>query len=142
MILPRKIHRTVTYIPRAWHRRGFGVQSPYDYELVRDVLFERLSYYAYEDQNLRTRRQRLLYRLKLRFGDKLTCAADDADDIYERVASSYIDGDVLFVERISGDNVKLWRKILKDQRARVTYDLGSDGLVLFDSRRCKQNYLL
>lgn len=34
---------------RFFHRYGFGIQSPWAYSLVRNVLFESLCYYAYDD---------------------------------------------------------------------------------------------
>ena len=34
---------------RFLHRYGFGIQSPWAYSLVRNVLFESLRYYAYDD---------------------------------------------------------------------------------------------
>ena len=36
-------------IRRFLHRYGFGIQSPWAYSLVRDVLFESLRYYAFDD---------------------------------------------------------------------------------------------
>ena len=35
-------------ISRWWHRKGFGVQSPWAYTWMRDVLFEPLRYYAFD----------------------------------------------------------------------------------------------
>lgn len=36
-------------IQRFFHRYGFGIQSPWAYSLVRNVLFEPLRYYAYDE---------------------------------------------------------------------------------------------
>lgn len=36
-------------IRRFFHRYGFGIQSPWAYSLVRNVLFESLGYYAFYD---------------------------------------------------------------------------------------------
>lgn len=46
------ITQILTYPLRAWHRHGFDVQSPWAYEMVCDVLFEHLCYYAYDQLNL------------------------------------------------------------------------------------------
>ena len=67
MNLRRTIHLILTALPRAIHRRGFGVQSPWAYELIRDVLFEPLHYYAYDEQQLSTPMQRQLFRIKNHF---------------------------------------------------------------------------
>ncbi len=142
MHLLRNIQRLLTFVPRAWHRHGFGVHSPHDYELVKDVLFEKMAYYAYDEQSLTRNKDRQMYRLKLHFGDNLIYAENDADGIYEQLASSVADGKVLVIENLSGKNYPLWKKILGDNRARVTFDMGNRGLVLFDKKRIKQNYLL
>ena len=42
-------------IRRWWHRQGFGVQSPWAYDMIRNVLFEHLRYYALDE--LRKRRR-------------------------------------------------------------------------------------
>jgi len=142
MHIKRHIQRAITFVPRRWHRHGFGVQSPFDYELVKDVLFENLAYYAYEDLNLKSKKEKQLYRLKLRFGDKLICADKEAHQKFEQFANSPDDSYVMVIENISGKNHFLWLKILQDKRATVTYDLGNRGLVLFNRKRIKQNYLL
>ena len=36
-------------IQRFFHRYGFGIQSPWAYSLVRNVLFEPLRYYAFDE---------------------------------------------------------------------------------------------
>lgn len=41
------MERAITAIPRFFHRRGFGIQSPWAYEMVTDVLFETLPYYHF-----------------------------------------------------------------------------------------------
>lgn len=138
----RYIQRGLTYIPRIWHRNGFGVHSPHDYELVKDVLFEKMAYYAYDDQSLVTEADRQIYRLKLRFKDKLVCVSDDAKDKYNQYASSDDDSSVVVIEDISGKNYPLWKEVLRDSRARITFDMGNRGLILFDRKRIKQNYLL
>ena len=67
MNLRRTISLILTAIPRAAHRRGFGVQSPWAYELVRDVLYESLPYYAYDEQNLSSPMQQQLFRIQNHF---------------------------------------------------------------------------
>nr|MCR5314134.1 hypothetical protein [Bacteroidaceae bacterium] len=138
----RNLYRTITYIPRVWHRHGFGVQSPSDYELVRDVLCERLSYYAYREQNMKKETERLLYRLRLHYGDRLVCSEADSFSDYDKVLHSNDDTLVFFLDNISYNNLPLWKYILNDSRARVTFDMGNCGLVIFNQKRIKQNYLL
>ena len=46
------LYDILTYPLRAWHRKGYDVQSPWAYLLVRDVLFEEHPYYAYDELRL------------------------------------------------------------------------------------------
>lgn len=143
MHISRLFHLVITYLPRMYHRHGYNIQSPSDYELVKNVLYEKLAYYAYDDQRLNTRVDKLKYRLKLRFGDSLVCAdSTNGSDVYSCVVKSKNQSSVLFVEDISGANYHLWQEIVSDSNSRITFDMGTTGLVLFDSKRIKQNYLL
>jgi len=139
MSLTRTLYNICTAIPRWWHRKGFGVQSPSDYELVRDVLFEPLHYYAYKEQKLTSDLSRQLYRIRLWHPDTITV---DSPQQYESAAMLADDDTVAVVEDISGRNEQLWNIILHDDRARVTFDMRQRGLILFDKKRIKQNYLL
>lgn len=63
------------YLHRIGHIKGYGIQSPWAYNLVREVIAERLPYYAYEqierDPRLTTDRQRKLTRLYFRLANRL-----------------------------------------------------------------------
>lgn len=48
MIHTGKIKRVALWLSRIRHVRGFGVQSPWAYSLVRYVINERYPYYAYD----------------------------------------------------------------------------------------------
>ena len=50
-------------LERFRHRRGFGIHSPFAYGLVREVIFERGMYYAYEGTGRSDADGRLLFRL-------------------------------------------------------------------------------
>ena len=142
MNLQRTLYILLTYPNRLRHRLGFGVQSPSDYELVRDVLFERLHYYAYDDQHLTSASDRQLWRLRNRFGADLQVISDDASRLYSQIAGTSTPRTMLVVEGIDDDNAALWNVILHDARATVTFDLADRGLVSFNPKRIKQNYTL
>lgn len=143
MNLRRTTHLVLTALPRAIHRRGFGVQSPWAYELVRDVLFEPLQYYAYEEQHLTTRRQQQLFRIKNHYRHQpLVIIEDNARERYEEVLMNVTPDTILVIENINDENATLWDAVVKDPRAIVTFDMRHRGMVTFDPKRIKQNYLL
>ncbi len=217
---------------RAWHRRGFDVQSPWAYELVCDVLFESLPYYAYDELRLlrdsfpkaagcKYSADERLFRIANRFapcdivelgspvsacylarphasctctliaraidpvseallhrldiatatGDSLSLLeqhisqaggvgllhisdmgggvvfpdsdTDHVSRLYELAASCASASSVVIIDGIQKEKRHLWRFIVDaDERATVTFDLGDCGIVTFDPKRVKQNYLL
>ncbi len=146
MNLRRTIHLLVTAPTRAIHRRGFGVQSPWAYELIRDVLFECLPYYAYQEQHLNTPQQQQLFRIRNHFRQQPIIIIDgkgqQAAQGCEEAMRSHTSDTILVIEHIHNENATLWGHIVHDPRTIVTFDMGHRGLVTFDSKRVKQNYLL
>lgn len=61
------------YVSRIGHRRGFGIQSPWAYSFVRDVIAEDLPYYGYDSISKETRTDKKnesrMARLLLRLGN-------------------------------------------------------------------------
>ena len=146
MNLRRTTHLLLTALPRAIHRRGFGVQSPWAYELVRDVLFESLHYYAYDEQGLNMPSEQQLFRIRNHFKghpmvvieEKGTAAAQQ----YEAAVRQATPDTVLIMEHIHDENADLWTRTVNDPRAIITFDMRKRGMVIFDPQRIKQNYLL
>ena len=161
------------WLGRIGHCRGFGIQSPADYWLVRYVINEHWPYYSYselgQDDNWLTQKLgRLYFRLanwcqpamimsdayqaymqagcrKAKFGEstemiRLTLEGDYRNrlmDIYNKVN----DTTLLIVEHLWKDK-QFWQEIIDDERTRVTFDLYYCGIVLFDKKRTKINYII
>lgn len=146
MHLQRTISLILTAFTRAKHRHGFGVQSPWAYEMVRDVLFEPLAYYAYEEQHLTTKSEQQLYRIRNHFRNHdltvIESKGAEACNHYERLASAATPATVIVIEHTHNQNADLWLRIVSDSRAIITFDLGRRGLIVFDPKRIKQNYIL
>ena len=146
MNLRRTTHLLLTALPRAIHRRGFGVQSPWAYELVRDVLFESLHYYAYDEQGLNTPSDQQLFRIRNHFmGHPMVVIEEKGDAAaqqYEEAVQQVTPDTVLIMEHIHDENADLWTHIVNDPRAIITFDMRKRGMVIFDPQRIKQNYLL
>ncbi len=191
---------------RIWHRYGFDIQSPWAYELVRDVLFEKLPYYAYDKLQIvrenfpkdgykySQKADERLFRIAnyfapaniIEIGSKLSACylaaphkgtpcymiEDTADssglkilkehleevgtvgllhiagsnvteEIYDTAVNYTASNSVFIIENIHNKRRHLWQTIVRnDSRATVTFDFGSCGMVTFDPKRVKQNYLL
>ena len=65
------------------------------------------------------------------------------ESLYEWIATHADADTVLVIEHINRSNRTLWRHIVRnDERATATFDLGHRGIVTFNPKRVKQNYLL
>lgn len=142
MNISRTLYIIKTYPNRLRHRRGYSVQSPWAYELVRDVFFEKLPYYAYADLHLDAESDRQLWRIQNHFKDKVIVLNADAALRYDEVAANASADTVVVIENLTGQNAPLWNRILADHRCTVTFDLVNRGVVTFDRKRIKQNYTL
>ncbi len=103
---------------RFFHRYGFGVQSPSAYSLIRNVLYEKLGYYVYDD--LRTkypdnkkrqrRRDEQLFRLVNYFKPHEILVVGECDDCTKEYMTASC-GSV--VESVADhDSVRLYAKRL------------------------------
>jgi hypothetical protein len=155
-----RIHRTL----------GFGIQSPTDFQFVRDVINEHRPYYRYDevgqgDDWLTRRLGRLYFRLanwrqpslviSSGYADYLhagcaTCSlATDADEVEMAIVSTdeqlrqllpKCNSQSLLVLDRLHDHRALWYQLVSDRRVTITYDLYYCGIVLFDPKRSKQHY--
>ena len=168
-----KLRYYLVWLSRITHCRGFGIQSPADFWLVRYVINEHWPYYQYDalgryDDWLTRKLGYLYFRLanwrqpaiidsddyrkymqagckRVIFGDssemiRLTLEGDyhrHLISIYNKVK----DDTVLIVEGI-GRDADFWRELTEDERVRVTYDLYYCGIVLFNKKIHKQNYII
>ena len=190
-----ELRRIIVWLCRIGRCRGFGVQSPWAYRMVRYVINEHYPYYAYgplaraypaKDTPTRKLRELCLRlanhvrpRTVVEYGNadeafeayvkagcktavyvKTACegiarkapAADFAliapcdgmAEAFEAVAARAGDGTVAMLLGIRRDRRarRLWRSIVDGRERVVTFDLYYCGLVFFDGKRYKQNYII
>ena len=170
--LGRLFHAQFVWLSRWRHCRGFGIQSPTDYQFVRYVINEKWPYYAYQDyagDDWLTRKLGCLYfRVanwrqpsviidgvgaekyllagcrKARIAEsiepvELACVSIASD--YQQLFQHCTDQSVIIFQDIWKQK-PLWRCIQHDQRATICYDLYYCGIVIFDSKRTKQSYIV
>ena len=189
------LRRIIVWFARIGHCRGFGVQSPWAYRMVRYVINEHYPYYAYgplaeafpcHDAVTRKLRElclRLANHVQPRTVTAYGCA-DSAVEAYVKAgckAADYKEAPcgavqgaagtadlaliwpgagagkafaavvggarngtvaVLFGIRGDKDMRRLWRGAVAGLKGVVTFDLYYCGLVFFDGKRFKQNYII
>lgn len=171
--MEQRLRHLVVWLRRIGHCRGFGIQSPADYWLVRYVINEHWPYYQYDtmglgDDRLTQKLGRLYFRLanwrqpavimsdayqdylqagcrKATFGDsaemiRLTLEGDYRS-LLQTIYNKVNDQTLLIVECIWKDRL-FWQEIVSDERTRVTFDLYYCGIVMFDRKRTKVNYII
>jgi len=168
-----RLLRPLVWVSRIGHCRGFGIQSPTDYWLVRYVINEHWPYYQYdklgENDDWLTRKLGLLYFRIANWRQPKTIESDGYQEYLQagcrkatfgesselirlslvgdyRSRLSYIynkveTNTVLIVDGIRRDK-DFWRELKTDNRVRVTFDLYYCGVVLFDKKRHKQDYIV
>ena len=188
-MLSRLKHFCYTII-RFGQSHGFGVQSPFAYRFVKDIVRESYPYYAYstlaekypEQKKNRLRLLRFFLRLSnflqskvivsnnvksvdldyFRAGFKpaslfsshdnpdvvLLQSIDNDFEYYQRFLEDNIvkmsDKSVLIIEDIQTNRCAraLWRKVIRDNRVGVTFDLYDCGVAFFNLKMNKNNYKL
>ena len=161
------------WLSRITHCRGFGIQSPADYWLVRYVINEHWPYYQYdtlglEDDWLTRKLGRLYFRLA-NWCQPMMIESDDYQEYLQAGCRKAIFGEstelirvslgkmsqnqivhiynkvredsVLIVEKIS-EYPELWRQMVADKQSVITFDLYYCGIILFNKKRHKQNYIV
>ena len=143
------IHHPFVWLKRLRHRRGYGVHSPFAYNFLRDVVYERNHYYAYADIEQRLKgnwwqrmcerkRERLLFRLRNWCGDHpFIHITQWSNDVAQRLTPDAM----LVLDRLQ-DNLVAWHRIKKDGRTRITFDLYDLGVALFNPSFTKQDYIV
>ena len=171
--IANQLKAAAVWLRRIGHTRGFGIQSPTDYWLVRYVINEHWPYYQYEvlgqdDDWLTKKLGRLCFRLAnwlqpsvvesssyrdyLQAGCRKTVFGESAElvvmplegDCHDRLSYIYnkvSPRSVLVVTGI-GKARNMWREIVDDERTGITFDLYYCGIVMFDKKRDKRNYIV
>lgn len=205
-LLLRCVHPFV-WLLRFRHRRGYGVHSPFAFDFITDVVYQRLPYYKYRELTLLERAQapvrgrdwgyesrkvkRLLFRIVNYCRPQLMVDAGrlSASALYLKAACTRAeytpaaDLSVLFLEpgvpvdflylhdyrrpefveevfrlcadRTTGQSVfvvegigytramrHLWRRMQRDERVGITFDLYDLGILFFDRTKNKQHYVV
>ena len=168
-----QLKAVVLWLRRVGHCRGFGIQSPSDYWLVRYVINEHWPYYQYEtlgqnDDWLTRKLGRLFFRIAnwrqpaviesnayreyLQAGCRKAVWGESSELVVLSLEGDWRSRLSYIYNKVSADSVlivtglskarDIWREIINDEQAVLTFDLYYCGIVLFDKKRNKQNYIV
>ena len=168
-----QLKAVVLWLRRVGHCRGFGIQSPSDYWLVRYVINEHWPYYQYEtlgqnDDWLTRKLGRLFFRIAnwrqpaviesnayreyLQAGCRKAVWGESSELVVLSLEGDWRSRLSYIYNKVSADSVlvvtglskarDVWREIVNDERAVLTFDLYYCGIVLFDKKRDKKNYIV
>ena len=122
------------WLRRIGHCRGFGIQSPSDY-WRQPAVIESSAFRDYLQAGCRKAvwgesSELMVLSLEGDWRSRLSY-------IYNKVSAD----SVLVVTGLSKAR-DVWREIVNDERAVLTFDLYYCGIVLFDKKRDKKNYIV
>lgn len=205
LLLPLK--RPFIWLRRFRHRRGYGVHSPFAFNFITNVIYERTPYYKYDELLVSQKEQarqkdcgwdyetgkvkRLLFRVvnycqpvtivdagclsasslylkAAKEGADYTAAADLSElfleagvpvdflyvhdyrrpefveEVFNLCASRSTQRSVFVVEGIcyTPSMMALWKRLVRHERAGITFDLYDLGIVFFDKTKNKQDYIV
>ena len=141
----------IDYLSRVGKARGFGIQSPWAYSFVRDVIMEKLRYYEYdniEKKNLNRddeKKEKLYWRLKnFVYGHSFSVfRIAELPDVLSLMDDYDSDG-VICLEGIreNKENEEKWEKFKALDSVGVTFDLYDLAIVFPRNTLNKQHYKL
>lgn len=165
------IRNPFLWLVRWRHRKGYGIHSPFAYNLVTQVLYTPGRYYAddrldglfpwWERYVLRRRLvcHRLLFRLANYWQPREIHVPADVDGevnsflhagckharliMVDDEVLNYVGnrGRMVVVQDLS-KHARRWRQIVDDPRVTVSFDLGDMGVAFFLPRMEKQHYII
>lgn len=155
---PFLIHKTVkkgwVWLKRFRHRKGYGVHSPFAYDFITRVIYGKLSKAERRALQATSKNRKesrkviaLLHRLE-REASPLVYV-NQADPIYinkvydEKAEMMGPKGMmVIYGIYLNKEMKQIWQELVSDNRSGITFDLYDVGIILFDKKITKQDYIV
>lgn len=141
------------YIQRIGKARGFGIQSPWAFSFVTEIIGERLPYYAYADidSTYSSARERKFQKLVLRVRNFVyphplvieSLSALDAAALDAIVEECGTNGAFILQDIYATPQAQeRWQAVKADNRVGITFDLYDFAICFLDRDIYKQHYRL
>lgn len=173
----------LVWLRRFRKRRGYGVHSPFAFNFITDVVYERWPYYAYRQLDLLhpqwvcrlrlrpVKLSRLLFRIANYAHPRRACilggtpiakaslqaavpsaqwtdslSSPSFDFIYLDAPNAdvllYTHPDTVLVLDNLQTHLPFWQQLLSDQRVAISFDLYDVGIVMFNKRLNRKDYIV
>ncbi|MBO7602331.1 MAG: hypothetical protein J6S94_04795 [Bacteroidaceae bacterium] len=155
---PFLLHKTVkkgwVWLKRFRHRKGYGVHSPFAYDFITRVIYGKLSKaerraLQVSSKNRKESRKVMALLQKLEKEASSLVYVNQADpiyinNVYEEKAEKMGARDMMVIYGIylNKDMKQVWQKLVVDDRSGITFDLYDVGIILFDKKITKQDYIV
>ena len=155
---PFLIHKTVkkgwVWLKRFRHRKGYGVHSPFAYDFITRIIYgklskaERRSLYNTSKYKIGPRKViELLYKLNKEASLLVYVNQTDPiyiNKVYEEKAETMGPKGMMVIYGIylNKEMKQIWQKLKTDNRSGITFDLYDVGIILFDKKITKQDYIV
>ena len=140
------------YLSRIGKSKGFGIQSPWAFRFVTEVVRERWRYYGYDDIEARysgryeRKYQKLLFRIRNFIYPHTLCVIDieDGGEALADAVSCATEQGAIVIEGIrrSKSCQERWEEIKQREDVGVTFDMYSFAVCFLDRKIYKQHYKL
>jgi len=148
--IQRKLHKGWIWLKRVRHRKGYGVHSPFAFDFITRVIYGKSvdggRYVSKGKESQKVRK--LLIRLE-KEASPFVYLNNPANPIYinkvyEEQADKMSPKGMMVIYGIyeNASMKDLWQKLMSDYRAGITFDLYDVGIILFDKKYTKQDYIV
>ena len=149
-LINKRIKKGWIWLKRFRHRKGYGVHSPFAFDFITRVIYGksypegRRSFNGSEPKKVK----KLLARLE-KEASLLVYVNKPDDPIYinkvynDSVGKMPQDGMFVVYGIYENNGMRqLWQQLLSDTRSGITFDLYEIGIILFDKKITKQDYIV
>lgn len=150
----KTIKRGWVWLKRIRHRKGYGVHSPFAYDFITRVIYGKLSKAernALHESSKFKRESRkvaeLLHRLEKEASPLIYINQTDPlyiNKVYNEKADLMGPKGMMVIYGIymNQELKQIWQKLVSDNRSGITFDLYYLGIILFDKKITKQDYIV